>query len=113
MSLMAKEKNFAGIKAQVLVSMVADLSSFDTPSYKEFWDDKLTGGVDMEDMQDKYLQVWPVMAPPRVHCMQRTRALQEDVISYTWFTKCAVKQRLHESFDQASLAALLKVIAGK
>ena len=57
MSLMAKGKNFAGIKAQVLVSMVADLTRFDTPSYKEFWADKLTSGVDMEDMRDKYLQV--------------------------------------------------------
>ena len=57
MSLVAKQKSFAGIKAQVLVSMVADLSRFDTPSYKEFWDDKLGSGVDMQSMRDKYLQV--------------------------------------------------------
>ena len=42
---------------QVLICMVADLASFDTPSYAEFADDRYVPTRDMQMMKKRYLQV--------------------------------------------------------
>ncbi len=55
MALMARDRSGPGLKFQLLVYPVTDLSDFDKPSYRKYWDKLILTGEGMEFFRDCYL----------------------------------------------------------
>ena len=56
MALMSRDRGGPKLKLQILIYPVTDLSSFDKPTYQEYWDKLVLTGEGMEFFRDCYLK---------------------------------------------------------
>ncbi len=56
MALMARDRSGPDLRLQILIYPVTDLSGFDKPTYREYWDRLILTGEGMEFFRDCYLK---------------------------------------------------------